>query len=490
MESISDQTTKQTSATAEGGIARYISFLTRYPAVAVLCANAGAAPCNAGVPTWATTTANNWTSGCAAGNMTGEDITNINNHASTAWQDFSGNNDYRLVGYVFQPDAGTASAPPGDGILTVEGRTSDVGGSTTRIEVRIPISSTGECPIPGVWAQSSGTVKVSPHATGSLNAIVTRTGTTPIPSGDFPDDSLNGSTIYDGTTAPVQETTILTMPTVPATIPAGYKTVFSTGTATNGYLDLNGCTIRLPRKGGEQNAWGTCPDTIKTGFNGGTGIGDVLPNASADVAAPDDRYHYLIPSSGVSGGDSIRLYNAAIKIEPDSGKKVVLYLRGNISNMSGTDSNGTSPAYSLATSASRDSNPTNENGLGCEMTQDSGTAAVTTFINQGTARNLEIYGADGTASPHWSDGHTSTMISVSGNTRINGFLLFPEAQVVVSQGLISGSVWAKTFDFTNTSGCTVGMAQNSVGSILAISNSSARINPVTSWHRKEVEATP
>jgi hypothetical protein len=129
--------------------------------------------------------------------------------------------------------------------------------------------------------------------------------------------------------------------------------------------------------------------------------------------------------------------------------------------MSGTGSNGTNPAVSLT----------------CEKTADTGTAAVTTFINQGSPENLEMYGPTDT-------------VDISGNSSINGFMLFPNAQVKVSQGLIAGAVWAKTFDFSNTSGCTVGMIQKSVGGVLAADLTLPpvnQINAVSSWRRVKTQ---
>ncbi len=486
---ISGESQAKAMAVAESAVGRYIDLLLQNPQIAVFCANPSTNPssCNTGT-TWSNMNSDPLASlvsplclPSSTSTMTTAQIADVQAAASTDWQTYNTNGQYKLISYTYKSDTGTGNEVPGTATLIMESENIGSTGVATRLEVLIPI--TPSCLIPGVWAQAGGTVKVAPHSNGSINAVVTRTGSAP-PLGDFPANSLNGSTIYDGTTAPSSGDITTAMPPPPPNIPGPNYTIFSVGDATTGYLDLSACTIRLPRKSGVENAWGSgCNDPIKMAFNGGTVAGSVL--ATGDVAAADNRYHYLIPSSAPVG-NSIILANAAILIEPDAGKKVVLYVRGDIT-MSGTGSNGTSsPTVSLATTGSRDSDPNASPNYGCELTADTGTAAVTTFINQGSPANLEMYGADGSAFPNWSSGHTANVVNMAGNTRINGFMLFPAAEVRVSQGLISGSVWARTFDFSNTAGCTVGVVQNSVGNVLAanVTNTPTNIiNPITSWRR-------
>ena len=484
-DTISKERLTQAVNIAEGGITRYLDFLSRHSEIAVYCSTDGLSPCDTGGPTWETATLSNLSSagtsycvdGSSGGSLTSDDIDTINDMANTDWKEFMGDTEYRLVSYIYQPSSTT-------GILTVEGRTSpNDSNGIARLEVSIPVTSntsSQECPIPGIWVPSTGTVKV--YSSGSINAVVKKTnistptsvGINPFGGEDFPSDSLHGSEIYDATTEPSVGTINVNMPSVPATTPPGTEAIFSNGTA----LDLSECTIRLPRKVGD-NAWGSgCQSSITDKFNGIT---------SPDTPDASGRYHYLFPSSSTFGGDSITLSNAAIKIEPNAGQKVVFYVKGKIL-MSGTGDNGS--GHSLSTSATRDPNPTDQNGLGCEMTNDTGTANITTFINQGSATNLEIYGADGSLS-NWSNGSTSTMVDISGNTRINGFMLFPKAEITVSQGLLSGSVWAEKFDFSNTSGCTMGVIQNAVGNILGRYNTPSptnTINSVSSWQRREVNS--
>lgn len=495
---IADEYSKQATAVAEAGVTKYLDLLSRYPQLSLYCnvSNESIPSCKTGKTTWATATAENLSvdtnssicisdshSSLAPPPLTTPEITEIHNQASQHWQTFTEQSSIALVSYIYKPDLGIPeNTAPGTGILTIDGRTSPNSGGISRIEISFPIIShadTQECIIPGIWA--NGSMKVSPHSNGSINAVVKKTDTT-IPSTtdinpfgtDFPSNSLHGSSIYDGTTPPSHGTINATMPTIPHTIPSPSYTIFSVGNAINGYLDLSSCTIRLPRKIG-QNSWGSgCPTSITSTFNNIT---------VADVPSADNRYHYLIPSDDTNGGDSLKLSNAAIRIEPEEGKKVVLYLRGNII-MSGTEDNGND--IILATSSNRDSMPTDQTGLGCELTADASTTAITTFINQGSAKNLEMYGGNGGNSSTWSSGHISNIVDLSANTRINGFMLFPQAEVKVSQGLLSGSVWAKDFDFSNTSGCTVGVIQNAVGSILASSNSYPSLpsmGNINSWQR-------
>jgi hypothetical protein len=460
---VSDQKTKQAVAVTEGAASRYLELITKYPAIAVYCANGGTAPCDTG-KNWSNLTVSDLTSAsefCVSSNtITSSDITTINNAKLTGWQTFPGNTQYRLINYTYQHTGTTPNTAPGMATLTLEGRTSSNSSDhrgTTRLEFQIPITAnpnTTPCPMPGILAKSDGTIKVSPHSNGSINAVVRRTGSAP-PSGDFPSNSLNGTTIYDGTTPPSVGSTTITVPNIPSTVSSPstpYYTIYSTGNATSGYIDLSGCSIRLPRKVGT-NAWGSCPSPITSQFNG-------VSVTTADQPHPDGRYHYIIPSDGGAGANSLKLSNAAILIDPETGKKVVLYVKGKI-EISGTSSNGTSPAVSLT----------------CENTADPSAVPITTFINQGLPENLEMYGPTDT-------------VNIPGSSRINSFMLFPNAEVKVSQGLIAGAVWAKTFDFSNTSGCTVGMIQKSVGGVLAADLTlppTNKINAVSSWRRVKTE---
>ena len=501
----SNDSQKQAMGVSEGGFTRYLDFLNKFPQVAVYCANAGSAPCDTGV-NWANITdTTNFASGSSycttttSTTVTSSEAAIINAQALTAWKTFESDSDYRLVSYTYQPD-GLPNTSPGTGTLIVEGRNDDTASGITRMEFSIPITENtngGECPIPGIWAQSTGTVKVSPHANGSINAIVRKTGSAPS-TGDFVAGSLHGANIYDGVTAPSSGATTMTMPSIPSSVSsptAPFYTIYSTGNATAGYLDLSStCTIRLPRKVGN-NAWGEdCPSTINSSFNSITSGNEDQPHA-------DGRYYYVIPSdtAGDANSNSLKLSGASILIEPGTNEKVVIYVKGKIDlsatfgiddddavsydsagNYVSTLNSDDEKYIALSNFATRDPNAEDASGYGCELTSDSGVIGsekgIKGFINQGSTANLEMYGP------------TSTTNTIS-NGRINAFMLFPNATFNVSQGLLSGAIWAESFDFSNSSGCTVGLVQNKVGNVLAASTSypsAHKINTISSLQRKPV----
>ena len=495
---------KQAIGVSEGGFTRYLDFLNKFPQVAVYCANVGPAPCDTAV-NWAnitdTTSLASGSSYCTTSTSTTVTTTEagiINGQASTGWKDFEGDSQYRLVSYTYQPD-GLPNTSPGMGTLIVEGQNDKTADETvrgiTRMKFSIPITEK-ECPIPGIWSQPTGTIAVSPHANGSINAVVRKTGSDP----SLAAGSLNGATIYDGMTAPSSGATTMTMPTIPSSVSsptAPFYTIYSTGSSIAGSLNLSSeCTIRLPRKVGN-NAWGEdCSGTLTSSFNN-------ITSGNEDQPHSDGRYYYVIPSAtaGDPDSNSLILSNASILIEPGNNEKVVIYVKGKI-DLSATldiddddavsyDSAGNYVSalegddekyIALSNFATRDPNAEDASGYGCELTNDTSTITATNsdkglrgFINQGSATNLEMYGLTTTV-----DG---------GNGRINAFMLFPNATFNVSQGLISGAVWATSFNFSNSSGCTVGMVQNKVGSVLAGSTaypSAHKINTISSLERQAV----
>ncbi len=517
--SISELSTKQAFTIAEGAASRYMAFLARFPEIAVYCHNVQDAygntinstqfpSCHTGT-TWLTPTST--TKPCGA-TVTASDYTSW---ASDAWQTFEGSSEFRLISYTYTPD-GADNTAPGTGTLTIEGRTSSnsFNSGTTQLEFKIRITdSTEGCPIPGVWVPSGGTVKVSPHGDGSVNAVVKQSGSTtntvnPF-GGDFPGGSLNGAQIYNGADTSVGEIN-MAMPGIPASVPTAASStsgamVYEISTPGEGFLKLVApCTIRLPRKVGD-NAWGSggeC-DAIKPAFNGITSGNEDKPHTA------DGNYYYVIPAKdGNSNNDSLYVNTAGLLIEPEAGAKVIIYVEGKVyangtqaddSDMvvytsDDTNSDGipdyvpnlggvnTTKFIALENLHGRDPDPDDLVGYGCEMvaTDDPsgvvGSKKLKGFINQGSPKNLEMYGS------------TSGDIDIS-NGKISAFMLFPNAMVKVSQGIINGVAWAGNFDdFSNTSGCTVGMVQNDVGDVLAATTSEPRnqINAISSMKRRAV----
>jgi hypothetical protein len=131
----------------------------------------------------------------------------------------------------------------------------------------------------------------------------------------------------------------------------------------------------------------------------------------------------------------------------------------------------------LENSGDRDNNPNDLSGLGCELTTDIYVQGLglAGFINQGSAKNLELYS------------ETQRDIDINKGL-ISAFMHFPNATVNVNGGLIRGVAWADTFNFDNDEGCTMGMVQNDVGRVVAAGIEDFvpinGVHPISSWGRR------
>ena len=127
---------------AEGAVNRYIALINENRAIATYCANPSSDPaCNTGT-TWSNMTAT-VIGACSSGVSTIQAVIDeIQNASSTTnWQSLGSDGEYKLVSYIYQPDAGVGlNESPGTGILTLEGRRSGINDAVSRLTVEIPIS--------------------------------------------------------------------------------------------------------------------------------------------------------------------------------------------------------------------------------------------------------------------------------------------------------------------------------------------------------------
>jgi Tfp pilus assembly protein PilX len=153
------QSTTRGLSAAETGVTRYQDLINKNRAIATYP--------HAGTTSWANASGIPGLSSCNS------NLTNINTLSSTAWQDVDSTDlskgQYRLRSYAFQPETGTTPVAPGIATLTVEGRvnqngsgstaTKDVGTSTARLQVKVPIQvgDINNIPIPGLWLTKNDT---------------------------------------------------------------------------------------------------------------------------------------------------------------------------------------------------------------------------------------------------------------------------------------------------------------------------------------------
>ena len=187
-------------------------------------------------------------------------------------------------------------------------------------------------------------------------------------------------------------------------------------------------------------------------------LGDItndltLPDTN-DTAAKDsdNRYHYIVDSINMNGGDKTVTITA--------GEKVTLYLKGNIDLKGDAKIEHEYPA-----------NPTNFQIFGSDG--DSGVGD----------DNNDTYGTG-----------TTEVICLSGNSTIDAFILAPKAKVAVNGGGngngITGTVWSDRWNKGTPNSCG-----SNAGKVLVTQSASwaglpvqppKKIAPVKSWQRGEV----
>lgn len=466
---------------AEVGITRTQALLKQYPLLAAKNATS-----------WNTTTDTtkstcNGTNVVTGSNETEEEATLITRSNSAQWVNVTSGNpnagEFRVVSYL--PNTPTA----GLGTLIVEGRTRSEGGAATAaasnsisaVSVQIPVVQSSN-DILGVRVRrntgAGDPIDVSTFGTVNANVRVegcsfdsNKIGTNRLEKNPYTQNNTtaNVKSIWDNSTPSIGSNPA-PFPTLPS-VPAGLQALARYRLPP---IDASNCYIVLPRIARANGARGTsCTNQDKFGVPLTTTFGTTAGGAPAvgfDIAA-GGVYSYLVNSTtsstaitnnGSPGGDSIKLSNASLVIDPPAGTKVVLYVRGNILTT------GTSASGAPSTTCP---------GPGTS------TVTVTTYLNRGAPSNLEIYGANGTDASYGT-GYVSQQINVSGNTLISSFIYAPEAIVDISQGQIRGSVWSKIFKSSNSSGCRVAMIQQDIGNISPRVILSSATGVIQSWQRR------
>jgi hypothetical protein len=495
---MAQKATADSLGVSEAGITRVLALLKKYPVLAAQSATA-----------WPTNTTNMTTSAAICGNSasgstpTTEESKLITRSRFAQWLNINDIHpewrelgEFRVVSY--EPNT------PVSGINTavVEGRarsennnttatsstTIGIGNSTTALSVQFPITGGGSPAVPGIWALGSST-PIDVSTTASINASVCVRGTSFDPNkisvSKLEQAGSNPNPIYDG-----QVPSVTATPDPPLPLPPPPTTA-----ARLPPIDVSNCYIVLPR----------IPSSSRT--NGLTGtncsINDKfgVPYSTTFNITTDTPiggvYSYLIDSttsissvsnSGSPGGDSIKLISAGLIIDPPTGTKVVLYVRGNVS-LSGTSTgipaNSCVGTSTPVTSYINGYSPTNTSFQNTTAwTYDNTANTSSSANNTGLASNLEIYGADGSGGT-WGTGYKMENFQVSDTTMATSFIFAPEATVDVSQGEIRGGVWTKVFKSSNSSGCSRGMVQASVGATrVPFPSSPISIGSITSWRRQ------
>lgn len=352
--------------------------------------------------------------------------------------------------------------------IKVQGQavTSDTATANTVIEVQLSTqtvnpSDNNPSNIPGIWVDDKLSTPIDVSTDGSLNAniLVKNTNCTlPEPS-KISEDKLekeNGAIkpIYNGSLP-----TVLANPSSLPSLPSPPNHAY-----TIEPIDASNCYIVLPRISSSDRSTGVPTDgtncdksEIKSDFE----------HITSDTPT-NGIYSYLIESTG-STGDSIKLSNSQLIIDPPPNTKVVLYVRGNIL-ISGTGGDQSRATTCIGTSTK-----------------------VSSYLNKDEANKLEIYGADASGGT-WGSGYKMEKINVSDTTMISAFIYAPTATVDISQGQIKGSVWAKEFKASNSSGCKIAVRQDDVGLPLAVKsiiNTSiiTTLDKINSWQRREITST-
>ncbi|NCJ08372.1 hypothetical protein GS597_18035 [Synechococcales cyanobacterium C] len=171
---LSQQSTAQAMAVTESGITKMQALLNSNRQLLTYCSRTDDHTACASGQTWQSltpaqfevaNTCTSSTSSVSSALVTAKDY--ADDFPNDQWQPIDSANpqkgQFRLVSYAYIPDTGTAPAPPGTGILTVEGRVKpgpddkpDVGTSISRVAVEFPvIAQTSGVGGPGLWIQSN-----------------------------------------------------------------------------------------------------------------------------------------------------------------------------------------------------------------------------------------------------------------------------------------------------------------------------------------------
>jgi hypothetical protein len=333
---------------------------------------------------------------CLSNTQDSDLMSNINNWITLDSSDLK-KGEIKILDYTYDT-AGSI------GTLKVAGRarsesgnaTASVDNAETYLEVKIPVVTLQNPPIPGLWSKNftmgnndvSGNVLVAgcsiPSGITQADNIVLGSGTlTANPSLEYP-------ALPNLPSSPI----IISGGITSTDIPNDRDCIYD----ANGYV-LNELGIRV------------IPETTTCTNSDKVKIGKFTLPRGTDIPDADGIYHYLIRKD--PHGNSISLKGGE-QVEITAGKKVRFYLQGNI------DMGGRSQ-----------------------------------LIHTGSpSTNFQIYGSNGglhykTAGD--TNTYTTSSIMLSGNTSANMFVYVPEATVGVNGGgdvpsTITGSVWAKSWN--------------------------------------------
>jgi hypothetical protein len=496
---IAQKSTAKSLGVTEAGIARIQALLKRYPILSTqpstawdstLTSSAASGGCSTSTPSSTPTTEESK----LIDRSREAKWLNLNDTAPN-WRELG---EFRVVSY--QPNTPSA----GISTLIVEGRARSennattstsstsitVGNSTAALETQFPINPSASTGRPGIWVQgSSDPIDISTD--GTLNASVCVKGSS-FDSGKINTNKLEKTgaviqSIYDGT-VPTVAASSATLPPLPAPPAYAYRLP---------PIDVSSCNIVLPRISTASRTNGLtgtdCSGSDKFGVAYTTTFNQTTDTPTSGI------YSYLVDgttsdsatdNTGSPGGDSLKLSSGRLIIDPPTGTKVVLYVRGNVSlsgTSSGSPSNacvGTTTPVTSYINGFSSANTAFQNTTNWSYNNTANTPP--TANNTGLASNLEIYGANGSGGT-WGTGYKMETFQVSDTTMVTGFIYAPATTVDISQGQISGEVWANVFKGSNSSGCRRAMVQAGVGNTLVQIPSSITLGSIRSWLRLEAQ---
>lgn len=432
--------TNRALSVAETGITRYQSLINNNRVIAMYS--------RTGTISWTNASSIPRINSCA-----GSGAIQVSDAATTNWQDIDPPNpatgyagdpskgQYRLVDYTYGPTQGVV---PGTGILTVEGRVNQSGGSTatTRLAVNIPIVNQSlNSQVPGLWIQNVPQNVGSNQIAGNIlvTACTTPTGLS----------SSNVTTGYQ------------VIPNPDATFPD---------------------TPALPSSN-VNNISATAIDSRIWNQN--------LPN-SGDLAQPDGSYHYLIQGNLSKSGSPY------IRLSPNT--RVVFYVQGNI-NIGGS---ATINQYNLST---QNGYPQNVQIYGNTFQRNTDSTIMRDALNRPLTKyncssTLPTISSGLTEPPAgYSGACPTTSLSANGGGAIQALIHAPDATGNIagsgggcntstnppSGGGFIGAVWIKKWDRqSNNAGPMVCAYGNYSDYLSTQQGARPSIPSITSWQRQEV----
>jgi hypothetical protein len=341
------------------------------------------------------------------------------------------NGRFRIVSYQYN-----SSTPP-TSTLKIEAETTNNLSfpSKSILEVKIPVKSLNDIPVPGLWVRNvtsigrneiSGNVQIQGCATTTNGVITNNNGTT---SPNLSSNVINGQ-IVANPISPLPD-----LPNLPGAASGG--TVCPTPVSNRRQTVM--CYYSIPPI--DSNNTTQLPRPI-------------------DTAASDGNYYYLVNND--ASQLSINNATTTVKTRNQAGNyKVVLFLKGNVL-MSGNALISHPPTITLD---------------GTTLAQ--------------TPTNLQIFGSDGTVNKYCTSTPfcTTTTIQLGGGGTLYGFIFAPRA-TVGSNGCggggacVVGSIWVDTFNATSVTSNLVITQTATWDAFANLSRPWQPIFPVSSWQRQ------